>query len=138
MLYVVLGCVLASVFWWIVQRISQRARADLQKQIDRLSAAIRNLEPEVKIDPAASHQNQNLAPAHDESDERAHISAGCKSISVPTPDRARIETAVSARLGRKVIVQSIKEIGTADPAGTWATQGWIAVHSSHNQLARHD
>ena len=139
MLYVVLGCVLAGFFWWIVQRASERARADLQRQIDRLSVAIRKLPTQSTSAPDEPNNDRNVAAGTpDVTEQTTGILPTSESVAATGSDHARIEEAVSARLGRKVVVRSVREIENADPAGNWATQGWITVQSSHNQLARRE
>src|SRR5579862_1226349 len=139
MSYIIFGCALAGIFWWMVQRASERPRADLQKQIDRLSAALRNIHTNsTSAADEVDHDRNRTVGTSDSSEQTNQISLASASDGETCADHARIQAALSARLGRKVIVRSVREIENTEPMGSWTTQGWIAVQSSHSQFARRE
>jgi hypothetical protein len=55
-----------------------------------------------------------------------------------TPEiEALVEAAVSSLVGDKVHIRSVNLVEKSEAATTWAIEGRVAVHSSHNQRVTH-
>jgi len=64
-------------------------------------------------------------------DANAAALAPGESGLTPPEMHSLIEATVSAHLGQRVRIRSVKLVEQPDEAASWATQGRIAIHSSH-------
>lgn len=64
-------------------------------------------------------------------DANAAALAPGESALTPQEMHSLIEATVSAHLGQRVRIRSVKLVEQPDEAASWATQGRIAIHSSH-------
>jgi hypothetical protein len=119
---VVLAC--GSMLAWT----SGQMRREFQTRLGTLSAAVRILEQEAAERAAAD----TPAPADIPRMARM-IAAGREPAAIPPETQAVIKATLSALLGHKVRIRSVKLVEKADAATAWATQGRIAAHTSHNQ-----
>lgn len=107
-----------------LQRACERMRAELrlefQQQIDALSEKVRT---------------RPLEGAGETIGAAARTAGGTEEI---TPEILRtITETVSALLGRKVRIRSVKTLQTQDAtANSWAQQGRVVVQASHNLAPR--
>jgi hypothetical protein len=127
---------------WIAVFISSRRAlewkcAEPQRQIDSLSARVRDLEQaaeartlsavaeSVKTEPSAG----TAVPS---------VAAQSQALEEITPETlATIAETVTALLGRKVRVRSVKLLPTPDAiVNPWAQQGRAVIQASHNLSER--
>jgi hypothetical protein len=107
-----------------LQRACKRMRAELrlefQQQIEALTEKVRT---------------RTLEGAGETTGAAARTAGGNEEI---TPEILRtITETVSALLGRKVRIRSVKILQTPDATtNSWAQQGRVVVHASHNLAPR--
>jgi hypothetical protein len=116
-------------------------RSEFQEEIDAFSATVRALErttehaaaaatvppadiPKVEIVAAKSVKPIGVLPPPDQ-----------ESTAIPPETQVAIKAALSAFLGHEVRIRSVKLLETPEGATAWATQGRIAVQTSHNRRA---
>ncbi len=113
------------------RRVLEQKSAELQRQIDSLSAHIRTLEQtaEARTAVAESMKTERLAEMAVPS-----VAAQTHAHEEITPETlATITETVTALLGRKVHVRSVKLLPAADAiANPWAQQGRAVIQASHN------
>jgi len=114
-------------------------RKDVQQQIDSLWAAVRKLEQAAQAQPVQGQDAPSPAlphaeiPALQSADPVPALSdAAQQSTEIPAETMAVIAASISALLGRQVRIRSVKLLEQPQAAASWATQGRIAIHSSHN------
>jgi hypothetical protein len=116
---VIAGWAAAYIGWRrALQRTRTELRLECQQQIDALSEKVRTLERTGETTGAP-----------------ARTTGGTEEI---TPEILRtITETVSALLGRKVRIRSVKMLQTPDAtANSWAQQGRVVVQASHNLAPR--
>lgn len=104
----------------LLTRTCAELRLELQRQIDSLSAAARGLEQ------AAGSRTVAAAPAKMEA-------AAARAFDEITPETvARIAETITALLGRRVHIRSVKILETPNAiANPWAQHGRAVVQASH-------
>lgn len=114
---------------WYMLGSCRQTRRELQGQIDTLSAAVQALQQSgaergltVDARVAANPQPPAIEPPG----------------GIPSETQEAITTALSAFVGHKVRVRSVKLVDYPDAATTWVTQGRVAVQASHNYRAAGD
>jgi hypothetical protein len=123
------GCVVVLACGSMLAWTSGQMRREFQTRLGTLSAAVRILEQDAAERAAAA---DTPAPADIPRMARM-IAAGQDPTAIPPETQAVIKATLSALLGHKVRIRSVKLLEKADAATTWAAQGRIAVHTSHNQ-----
>lgn len=134
---VITGCIVLLACWCMLSRVSGQMRREFQIEIDTLSAAVRapvpiRAEHPAAVDPAppalipkieivAAKPTEPIVVPHQES----------TAISAET--QVVVKAALSAFLGHEIRIRSMELVETPDVATAWATQGRIAVQTSHNQ-----
>jgi hypothetical protein len=139
---VIAGCVGALGCWCMLAWASRQMRREFQRELGTLSAAVRTLQQDAaertaatdtsapvdipKIEIVAAKLTEPLAalPPTDQ-----------ESTAIPLGTQVVIKAALCAFLGHKVRIHSVKLLETPDVATAWATEGRIAVQTSHNQRA---
>jgi hypothetical protein len=126
-IYILIAAVVI-VGWVVVYIASQRVltrtcaelRREFQRQIDALSTNVRAAERSAGAETAA-------VPAQ--------ATSAAEEI---TPEILRtITETITALLGRKVRIRSVKILQTANPmVSSWAQQGRVVVQASHNLAQR--
>lgn len=115
------------------RRALERKSAELQRQIDSLSARIRTVEQtaEARTLSAVAESVKTEASA---GMAAPSVAAQTRAHEEITPETlATITETVTALLGRKVHVRSVKLLPTADAiANPWAQQGRAVIQASHN------
>ena len=127
--------------WCMLTWASRQMRSEFQKQIDTISAAGRVLEgtPTEEAAVAAVPTTSGIAKielvtARPTAPSPAiSPSAPGDSSEIPPEAEAAIKATLTAFLGHKVRIRSVKLLADPDAATTWATQGRVAVQTSHNQ-----
>lgn len=132
-------CAVLLAFWWMLMRTSKQFRTELRTEVDRLSNTIRALEEStnkasgngdltkvanIRIIPSTLTEQLTGSPGSNH--EHSQIS--------PETEEA-IKATLSAFLGQKVQIRSVKLVEEPELAATWVTQGRIAIQASHNQFA---
>jgi hypothetical protein len=129
----------------MLKRVFRQMRSEFQREIDTLSAAVRTLErtpvehaaavatappadiPKIEVLAAKPTESLPMLP---------QVAQKCPEI--PPETEAVIKATLSAILGRQVRIRFVRPLEKPDAATTWATQGRIAIQSSHNQRASRD
>lgn len=127
--------------WLVVflslRRMLKRTNADFRLEFDRrmetLSAKLRNLED------AASARTTPVTPAQKEASgsnvTRTPAPSGSEEITPETV--AKIGDTITALLGRKVQIRSVKILETPETVSTrWAQQGRAVIQASRNFASR--
>jgi hypothetical protein len=122
------GCVVVLACGSMLAWTFRQMRREFQTQLGTLRAAVRILEQDAAERAAAAN---TPGPAGIPRIERGI--AADPEPAIPPETQALIKATLSTLLGRKVRIRSMKLLEKADAATTWATQGRIAVHTSHNQ-----
>src|SRR5579863_608735 len=110
------GSVLVLACWYMLS-VCRRQRREFQKDIDALAAAIQALEkartertPTIDALPVARVAPNASGP-----------------VEIPSETHEAIKAALSAFVGHKIRVRSVKLVENGEAATTWATQGRVAV-----------
>lgn len=116
----------------MLNRASAQLRLEFQRQLDSLSAKIEALERATGALTRGATNSAAAAPGQTESS--AAIAAHAQDPEEITPETlATITETVSALLGRKVHVRSVKRLPMPDAAANpWAQHGRAVVQASHN------
>jgi len=137
---VIVGCVVVLACWCMLRRKSRHMRSEFQRELGTLSAAIRTLEQD-----AAGHATAaSTTPPADipmieivgakPTEAIAALPSTDESTAIPLQTQVVIKAALSAFLGHEIRIRSVELVETPpDVATAWATQGRIAVQTSHNQ-----
>jgi hypothetical protein len=138
---VIAGCVVVLACWCMLAWVSRQMRSEFQRQFGTLAAAVRTLEqgaagravapvpvdvPKIEIVAARSTESLAVLPA-----------AVQESRAIPPETQAVITTTLSALLGHKVRIRSVKLL-EAGAATTWSTQGRVAIQASHHPHVTRD
>jgi hypothetical protein len=120
-----------SIAVFIRSRALERKCADLQRQIDSLSARIRTPEQSAEARTAVA-EFVNTEPSAETA--VPSVAAQAHAHEEITPETlATITETITGLLGRKVHVRSVKLLPTADAtANPWAQQGRAVIQASHN------
>jgi hypothetical protein len=117
-------------------------RSEFQKQIDNLSTAGPASEAaptdqaEVAAALTASRVSKiELVAAKPPALAGSSLVAAHDPEEIPPEAEAAIKATLTAFLGQKVQIRSVKLLADPNAAATWVTQGRAAVHASHNQRA---
>ena len=130
-----------------VKRACAELRMDFQRKIDSLSANVKAPERTAGVETSAGQASAPAATAQATSTvaQSATIpSAPIQPASLDdeiTPEVLRtITETITALLGRKVRIRSVKVLQTPDPTvNSWAQQGRAVIQASHNFAHRgHD
>ena len=116
---VIAGCVVVLECWCMLAWVSRQMRSEFQRQFATLTAAVRTIEQDAAGRAAA-------LPA-----------AVPESTSIAPETQAVIKTTLSALLGHQVRIRSVKLL-EAGAAATWATQGRVAIQTSHHPHVNRD
>ncbi len=141
--YVIAGCTVVLGCWCIVARMTRHLRTELHTEINRLSSTLRALEEKPRQQTAGDGDPANIASIRIVAEKSARgqrtlpgIRQDAAQISAETQDAIR--ATLSAFLGRKIQIRSVKPLESHDAAMTWITQGRIAIQASHNQFVSHE
>jgi hypothetical protein len=135
------ACVVALACWWMLARTAKQLRRELHIEIEKLSIALRSLEQ--KYGEPSSEGDGHLANISDiqivgaKSVEPGVVLVGQspQQAEISLEAQEAIKATLSAFLGQRIRIRSIKLLQKHDPALAWITQGRIAVQLSHNQRA---
>jgi hypothetical protein len=121
---------------WMVKRTGAELRLEFQRQIETLSAKVKNLEE------AASAPTAVLAPGKWEASAapgvaQAHLPAPQVSEAITPEILAKLADTITALLGRKVRIRSVKILETPDASpNPWAQHGRAVIQASRNFASR--
>jgi len=128
---------------WLVVLISARLmlthacadlRLEFQRQIDALSAKVKALEQTASAQAAALTPGKIEAAA---SGVEAQVPTTQISDEITPETLAKIGETITALLGRKVRIRSVKILHTPDAiANPWALQGRAVIQASRNFASR--
>jgi hypothetical protein len=136
---VIAGCVVVLAYWCMLWRKSRHMRSEFQRELGTLSAAVRTLEQDAaERATAASTSPPADIPMIEIVDAKpteaiAALPSTDESRAIPPETQIAIKAALSAFLGHEIRIRSVELVETPDVATAWATQGRIAVQTSHNQ-----
>jgi hypothetical protein len=129
-----------------LKRTREELRFEFQQQIDSLSASVTALERTGAGQTAKSLASAVVLPGTMEplaADAGAPSAAQPQATVTPAPEEITSETlatiaeTITALLGRKVRIRSVKILETPDAvANPWAQQGRVVVQASHNLAQR--
>jgi hypothetical protein len=113
-------------------------RSEFQRELGTLSAAVRTLERDAAgCATAAATSAPADIPKVEIIDAKptaiAALPSTDESTAIPLETQVAIKAALSAFLGHEIRIRSVQLVETPDVATAWATQGRIAVQTSHNQ-----
>jgi hypothetical protein len=140
--YLIAGCFVPLGSWWVLARLSRRLRGEFQTEIGRLSKTIRALENKLSSQNSGNgnpSQAANIRIIAAKSKEHLRGSLGSDhAVSISSKTEEAITATLSAFLGQKVQIRSIKLLENHDLSVPWVTQGRIAIQASHNQFVSHE
>ena len=113
-------------------RTSEDLRKDLQRQIDSLSASVRALEQPIG--------KPTLVKEVTPPGVQAQASAATSGSDEITPETlAAIADTITALLGRKIHIRSVKVLGPPHAIpNPWAVQGRAVIQASHNRAQQRE
>jgi hypothetical protein len=136
---VIAGCVVVLACWCMLRRKLRHMRSEFQRELGTLSAAIRTLEQDAAghataaaTSPPADIPMIEIVDAKP-TEAIAALPSTDESTAIPLQTQVAIKAALSAFLGHEIRIRSVELVETPDVATAWATQGRIAVQTSHNQ-----
>jgi hypothetical protein len=116
----------------MLKRHCAALRLEFQRQIDSLSAKVKDSEEAVVARTVAVAPAKMEAPAAP-SAAQAQVSATPASDEITPETLATITETITALLGRKVRIRSVKILETRNPTtNPWAQHGRAVVQASHN------
>jgi len=139
---IIAGSVVVLACWLMLAHFSTAVRCEFQKEIERLSATVRALEEtsaqrgsETAASPHVEEHALEIvtSKAADAADVR--LLSGPEFTTIPVEAEAAITATISACVGQKVQVRSVKLFESADTTTSWVMLGRKAVQSSHNLRA---
>jgi hypothetical protein len=142
---VVIGLAVMLACWWMLTRTSRQLRKEFHSEVERLSDIIRDHEhksvakiTEKKTSGESENGNRTIIPdirmITDKFEEDVLVFSHSRESTEISPEtQEAIKATLSASLGQNVRIHSIKLLENHDPPMTWASQGRMAVQSSHNQ-----
>jgi hypothetical protein len=114
-------------------------RSEFQRELGTLSAAVRTLEQDAAerataaaTSPPADIPKIEIVDAKP-TEAIAALPFTDKSTAILLETQVAIKAALGALLGHEIRIRSVELVETRDVATAWATQGRIAVQTSHNQ-----
>jgi hypothetical protein len=113
-------------------------RSEFQRELGTLSAAVRTLEHDAaeRATAAATSPPADIPKVEivdtKPIEEIAALPSTDESTAIPLETQAAIKAALSAFLGHEIRIRSVALVETPDVATAWATQGRMAVQTSHN------
>lgn len=129
-----------------LQRTCAEVRLEFQRQIDSLSASVRVLEQAAAARTSAAPISAVAESRKMESPAGSAASSIAAQAQAPvtqtlaavTPETlATITETITALLGRKVRIRSVKTLPTPDAiVNSWAQRGRVVVQASHYLAAR--
>ncbi len=127
---------------WIVLLIALRRglarrcdelRLEFRRQIDSLSASVTALERTIATRNASAQGESTVTSAGAASEDVAQGPLTQASDEITPEILAAITKTITALLGRKVHVRSVKLLATPDAASNpWAQNGRAVIQASHN------
>lgn len=145
--YLIAGCFVLLGCWWIVARMALQLRSELQTEISRVSSTLREIE-ERALEERPQREISGNGDLTDSGSIRIAGKVNGKHRTVPhahhedgqisAETQEAIGATLSAFLGRKIQIRSVKPLESHDAALTWITQGRIAIQASHNQFVSHE
>jgi len=134
----------ALVAAWLALLISSRRmlkntvaelRLEFQRQIDSLSAQVRDLKEAGGARSAAVATGKTDTSVAASAPAQVAVAQGADEITPET--LAKIAETITALLGRKVQIRSVKVVPTTDAiANPWAQQGRAVIQASRNFASR--
>jgi|ERR1700686_607435 cytoskeletal protein RodZ len=115
-----------------IQRRCAQHRTEFDRQIEALSAQVRVLQ---EASDAATQEKSKSTSEGKDKDEATPLTGVSDEISPETV--AMISQTITALLGRKIRVRSVKLLQTpTTTANSWAQQGRVVIQASHNLSQR--
>jgi hypothetical protein len=141
--YLIAVCIVVLGGWWIIARMALQLRNEFQTEINRVSSALRALEEKPGQQIAGDGDPANIASIRIVAEKSAggqRTSPGThhEAAQISGETQEAIRATLSAFLGRKIQIRSVKPLESHDAAMTWITQGRIAIQASHNQFVSHE
>ncbi len=134
------GCVVLLACWSMLIWVSGRIRSEFHREIDALSAAVRALEQNateglVATAPASPtyRHGAGIAAARPMQTLAVQAPAIQEFTEIPAETQVAVKEALFTSLGHRVRVRSMRLVENPDGPTNWATQGRVAVQTSHNQ-----
>lgn len=141
--YLIAGCFVLLGCWWMLARISGQLRGEFQTEIEHLWNTIRRLEnksnPQTSGDGDLSKiANIRIITAKSKEQLRGLPGLNHEPSQISPETEEAIKATLSAFLGQKIQIRSVKLLESHDLAIPWVTQGRIAIQASHNQFVSHE
>ena len=114
-------------------RRCEELRVEFQQQIDLLSASVATLERTIAASNAPAKGESTVTSAGAASEAVAQGPLAQASDEITPETLATITKTITALLGRKIHVRSVKLLATPDAASNpWAQNGRAVIQASHN------
>ncbi len=114
-------------------RRGEELRLEFRQQIDSLSASVTALERAIAARTEATERESTVANAGVPSEAVAQGSVTQASDEITPETLATITKTITALLGRKIHVRSVKLLPTPDSGSNpWAQNGRAVIQASHN------
>jgi hypothetical protein len=141
--YLIAVCIVVLGGWWIIARMALQLRNEFQTEINRVSSALRALEERPCQQIAGDGDPANIASIRiiaekSAGGQRTSPDTHHEAVQISGETQEAIRATLSAFLGRKIQIRSVKPLESHDAAMTWITQGRIAIQASHNQFVSHE
>jgi len=119
----------------MVKNTVAELRLEFQRQLDSLSEQVKGLEEAAGARTAVVATGKTYSSDAPSAPAHAAVTPGSDEITPET--LARIAETVTALLGRKVRIRSVKILPTSDAvANPWAQQGRAVIQASRNFASR--
>jgi hypothetical protein len=118
----------------VLKRTCAELRLEFQRQIDSLSAKVEALEGAKTV---FASEVVPVADSEPKGANQAQATAAQVSGEIAPETLATIAETITALLGKKVRIRSVRMLQTRNAVvNTWAQQGRVVVHASHNFAQR--
>jgi hypothetical protein len=137
---VIAGCIVVLACWSMLMWMSTKMRNEFQREFGALSGVIRTLEQEAAGHAKAAETSLpaditkiEIVAAQPTKPTAARPFTDQESTAISPETHVAIKAALSSFLGHDIRIRSVELLETPDVATAWATQGRIAVQTSHDQ-----
>lgn len=139
LIHFIADCVVLLGFWWMLLRTSKQLRTELRTEIDLLSNKLRALQERSSEQSLAKPNGARVSdiqiiPIKSAQQFRVLSSSNHEPPQISRETEEAIKATLSAFLGQKIRIRSVKLVESHSPEANWVTQGRIAIQASHNQF----
>jgi hypothetical protein len=121
----------------VLKRTCAELRLEFQRQIDSLSAKVEALEGTADAKTVFASEVMPVVDSAPKGATPAQATAAQVSEEIAPETLATIAETITALLGKKVRIRSVRMLQTRSAVvNTWAQQGRVVVHASHNFAQR--